>query len=280
MSQPPSRRSAGSHTTTPRPGEPTGRGPDAAGADEVGPAAEETPPPGSSAVPGEQRDRRGSGRRPGVWPAWWGSEALTVVLLGALALVVLAGLALAGALIYDRGRDADGGTAPEALAGGIAVPGDRPVLVSEPTWQEGVDAAARAAQEIVAVDHARYDREVDEAAALMTDDFAETYRRTAARVRQQIIDRKTVVQAEVAARGVVRANETRLQALVFLNQLVRREDDRGATNVITPYKVLVTMVHTDHGWFVDRLDTDDVAPATGAPTSPTSPTSPTPATGD
>ena len=34
------------------------------------------------------------------------------------------------------------------------------------------------------------------------------------------------------------------------------ERDGKPETVVTPYKVLVTMVHTDRGWFVDGLDTD------------------------
>ena len=73
--------------------------------------------------------------------------------------------------------------------------------------------------------------------------------------------KKTVVQANVVAQGVVRANRTRLQALIFLNQVVTRERDGKPETVLTPFKVLVTMVHTDQGWLVDGLDTAAQRPA-------------------
>ena len=62
--------------------------------------------------------------------------------------------------------------------------------------------------------------------------------------------------ATVVAQGVVRANRTQLQALVFLNQIVTRVRAGEPETVLTPYKVLVTMVHTDKGWLVSNLETD------------------------
>ncbi|QYJ04882.1 hypothetical protein KUV85_04125 [Nocardioides panacisoli] len=281
MTQPPRRRPASSRTTGARPRKIAGRPTSPAGpAQDDGPVSEAgtdsaeeqsqqsgpgDPAPawlvaveGTETDGGEpaERDADGSGEDP------LASERLTVTLLGALALVLVAGFALSGLLIYQQVSGPDEGAAAEVPDGQIVVPDGRPVVANELAWQEGVDAAAQAAKEIVAVNYQDYDTEVDAAAKLMTDEFATTYRETATDVRDQVVERKTVVQANIAAQGVVRANETELQALIFLNQFVQREDEDGPTNVITPYKVLVTMVHTDAGWFVDSLDTDDRAPAT------------------
>ena len=46
----------------------------------------------------------------------------------------------------------------------------------------------------------------------------------------------------MVAQGVVHATRTEVQALVFLNQYVSK--DAGDTTY-TPYRVLVTVVHTD-----------------------------------
>jgi Mce-associated membrane protein len=121
---------------------------------------------------------------------------------------------------------------------------------------EGVEAAAKAAQEIVAVDHKKYDTEVEAAAELMTADFEKKYRKTAADIQAQVVAQKTVVQVSVVAQGVVRANRTELEALIFLNQVVSRVREGKPETVVTPFKVLVKMVHTDQGWLVDGLETD------------------------
>ncbi len=124
-------------------------------------------------------------------------------------------------------------------------------------WRDGVEAAAKAAQELVSVDYSKYDEEVARAVELTTDRYEQDYLKTIGDVKEQGIAQELKVQASVVAQGVVRANRTRLEALVFLNQVVERKRDGEKETVVTPYRVLVTMVNTDHGWLVDRLDTDD-----------------------
>lgn len=289
MNQPPRRRPSSSRNTTSRPRKIAGHVPPEADTHVSGDNADPEAPTDTSPTDTDSSDRDSTDRGPASGadpkpsgPGWLASERLTGGLLGALVLVLVAGLTLSGLIIYNAVTDGDStAEAADVPEGQIAVTDGRPVAINELAWQEGVDAAAKAAQEIVAVNYEEYDAEVDRAAELMTADFAETYRQTAGDVQQQIVERKTVVQASIAAQGVVRANETELQALIFLNQFVNREDEDGPTNVITPYKVLVTMVHTDDGWFVDRLDTDDAAPATGEqPSAPPSTDAPSPTTGE
>lgn len=175
-----------------------------------------------------------------------------------IALVVVALILFAQAVWFGILKLTEDDPAPKVTdtAGEITVPDGRPVVASEIATVEGVEAAAKAAQDIVAVDYQKYDAEVDAAAKLMTSKFEGQYRTTARDIKEQFVLQKTVVQANVVAQGVVRANRTRLQALVFLNQVVSRERDGKPETVVTPFKVLVTMVHTDQGWLVDGLDTD------------------------
>ena len=56
----------------------------------------------------------------------------------------------------------------------------------------------------------------------------------------------------VVAQGVVHATRTEVQALLFLNQYVSKD---GGDTTYTPYRALVTVVHTDRGWLVSDLDT-------------------------
>lgn len=209
------------------------------------PAAPTPPPAPSAAALPEQPSR------PGVLAR----QKTTRVLIATLVLVALAlGLESAMLIIDQLGDD------PKPAAtdgtGQVTVPEGRPVIADDLDVKEGVDAAAKAAQEIVSVDYKKYDEEVDDAADLMTSSFEDQYRQTAGDIEDEFVANKTIVQAPVVAQAVVRANRTRLQALVFLNQAVVRERDGKPETVVTPYKVLVTMVHTDRGWFVDGLDTD------------------------
>ena len=54
------------------------------------------------------------------------------------------------------------------------------------------------------------------------------------------------------AQGVVHATRTEVQALLFLNQYVSKD---GGDTTYTPYRALVTVVHTDRGWLVSDLET-------------------------
>ncbi|GAA3833917.1 hypothetical protein [Nocardioides panacisoli] len=149
----------------------------------------------------------------------------------------------------------DNPVADTPAAGTIAVPSDRPVVASSVAVQEAVDEAATAAQKIVGRNYKTYDDDVDAALKLMTPDYAKDFKSTTDDVRAEFIRKKTDVQARVVGQGVVRANDTEVQALVFLNEYVTRGDGKAAKTVYTQYRALLTMVHTNKGWLVDGLDT-------------------------
>jgi Mce-associated membrane protein len=168
----------------------------------------------------------------------FGSRRATRILVVA---VVVLGLVAGGLFAWDaRGDDTP------------AQPSSQPVVISGDDATAAVDAAAKAAETIVAVSWQDYDKEVDEAAALMTQDFATKYRATAGDIKDAFVKDKTVVQARVVAQGVVHATRTEVQALVFLNQYISKD---GGDTTYTPYRALVTVLHTDAGWLVSNLDT-------------------------
>lgn len=256
MTRPTPRRPASSRGTTPRPRKIAGQTPAA---------------PAPAVEPAEAHDERrrvrldkrvaGAVRRDpvptppseepaGDRPGFLARARTTNVLIIALAVTSVIMVALGSVVLLTSVND-DG---PAVGDGGT--PSGLPVVAAELDVIDGVESAAKAAQEIVAVNYEKYDDEVDQAAKLMTKGFEKQYRDTTADVEKDIVGQKTVVQANVVAQGVVSANRTRLQALVFLNQVVTRTREGKPETVVTPYKVLVTMVHTDKGWLVDDLDTD------------------------
>jgi Mce-associated membrane protein len=132
------------------------------------------------------------------------------------------------------------------------VSADRPVVTGEVAHRAAVEAASQAADEIVSTSYKNYDDQVDQAVDKMTDGFAAKYRKTAEDVRDQFVHAKKEVQVEVAAAGVVRADESQVQALLFLNQYVTTD---GKHTAYTPYRALVTVVNTDQGWLVSDIET-------------------------
>jgi Mce-associated membrane protein len=132
------------------------------------------------------------------------------------------------------------------------VSADRPVVTGEVTHRSAVEAASRAADEIVSTSYKNYDEQVDQAVGQMTDGFAARYRQTAEDVKDQFVRARKEVQVEVAAASVVRADESQVQSLLFLNQYVTTD---GKDTSYTPYRALVTVVNTDQGWLVSDIET-------------------------
>lgn len=233
--------------------------PDEAPAD--APEAGTTPPPKAPAARGGVSLAKAAGTPPTPEPSRPGVLARQKTTRVLIATLVLVALALGSETVLFVLAKVDDDSAPAASreasgVDGVDVPEDRPVIAADLDVKEGVDAAAKAAKEIVAVDFSKYDAEVAGAADLMTSKFEASYRETAEAIKADFVANKTVVVASVVAQGVVKANRTRLQALVFLDQNVQRTREGKPEVVSTPFKVLVTMVHTDQGWLVDGLDTN------------------------
>jgi len=196
-------------------------------ADEASPV--EAPPAPDEASPVEPAASRGSGTL--------GSLRTTVVLV--VVLVLLAAVA-AGESWYLWLR-------PDPT-----VSASRPVVTGQLAYQAAVEAASSDTEEILSTSYQNYDDQVTQATSKMTDSFAKEYRQTVGDIRDKFVADKTVLTVKVAAAGVVRASSSQVQALLFLNQYVQK---KGEKTTATPYRALVTVVHTEHGWLVSDLET-------------------------
>ena len=165
------------------------------------------------------------------------SRRSTVVLAGVL--VLLIGL-LAVEIWYVSSDDEP------------VVSSDRPVVTGEIASKSAVDAAAQSTQDILTYGYHDFDAQTDEATAKMTDTFAAKYRETAAGVRDEFIKNRTEQEVQVVGQSVVQASSEKVLALIFLDHYVTRA---GQSTSVTPYRALVTMVHTDNGWLVDGIET-------------------------
>jgi Mce-associated membrane protein len=170
--------------------------------------------------------------------ALFDSRRATAILTILVAVLVLAA---GGMFAWDAARGDD-----------PAKPSRQPVVIGSDDATAAVDAAAKAAVTVVATSYQDYDQQVDEATALMTDAFAKQYRQTAEDIKPDFVAAKTEIEARVVAQGIVHATPTEVQALVFLNQYVSKD---GGDTTYTPYRALVTVVHTDRGWLVSNIDT-------------------------
>ncbi len=226
-SQSPRRPSAGSRTTrSRRPRKVAGR---------TAPRVSR-PTESSEAPEPEVADRESAAPAP---PGTHPTRRLTTVLVAA---IVVLGLVVAGEAYYLFGPPSD----PPVVSA------QRPVIADEVDHKVAVDTAAKSAELIVARSYKTYDDDVEAAAATMTDSFAEQYRATTGEIKDSFVKTKTEVSVEVVAQAVQRASPEQVQALLFLNQYVTKD---GQDTAYTPYRALATMVKTEQGWLVSKLET-------------------------
>jgi Mce-associated membrane protein len=139
------------------------------------------------------------------------------------------------------------------------VSASRPVVTGEVTHRAATDAAQRDIVEILTYDYRDFDERIAKATSLMTPTFAKQFSETAQDVKADFVANKTQQLVKVRGTSVVRASDSQVQALLFLDQYVTKKGDRKggapAGTDYTPFRALVTMVHTEHGWLVDNIDT-------------------------
>ena len=138
------------------------------------------------------------------------------------------------------------------LGGGPDAGEDRPVVVGDLAARSVVDAAAQDITQIASTSYRNYDEQVEQATTLMTPEFADQYRATAASLAPTFAKQRREIAAQVVSSAVVRATDQQVQALVFLDSQV---SERGSEPVTLPYRTLVTMTKTGHGWLVSNIET-------------------------
>lgn len=193
-------------------------------ANDVTPAPDlDTGPEPSDAEPAPAETSAASGLLAGTVGTW------PLVLLSVLALLLAAGVAYLAVDLSSRNA------------------ADR----AEAT---GRDAAVTHVERILSYDHESFEEGTVEAKRLMTESFAKEYDDTVALVREDAVDRESVVTAKVVAASVVSATEDRVEALLFVNQTTEAadlEEPRVDLN-----RVVVTLVPAGEAdrWLVDDVD--------------------------
>jgi Mce-associated membrane protein len=127
----------------------------------------------------------------------------------------------------------------------------RPVVIGQVSVASAVDVAAKSAANVTAWSYETYDEDVEADAALLTDEFAEEFRATKEASREKVLSQKLAVTAEVAMQGVVRASAEQVVALVYLDQSATKA---GAELEVRQYTILVTVLRTDSGWLISKME--------------------------
>jgi Mce-associated membrane protein len=135
------------------------------------------------------------------------------------------------------------------------VSASRPIVTGEVTHRAATDAAQRDIVEILTYGYQDFDDRIAKATSLMTPSFAKKFQDTAQDVKSDFVANKTQQLVKVRGTSVVSASDTQVKALLFLDQYVTKKGDKSAPGTdYTPFRALVTMVSTDHGWLVDNID--------------------------
>jgi Mce-associated membrane protein len=129
------------------------------------------------------------------------------------------------------------------------------VVTGELSHRAAVEAAARSTEQILSTSHQDYDEQAAKASEKMTDTFAKEYADTSDGIKDEFIAQKTKLQVKAVAQGVVQASPAQVQALLFLNQYVEKEQDGQPQTAYAQYRALVTVVRTDRGWLVSDIET-------------------------
>jgi Mce-associated membrane protein len=193
------------------------------------PEADEVPADAQDPADAAGASTTGRGRRRTTW-----------ILVAVIAILALVGI---GEIVYLT-RD----PSPTVSAA-------RPVVIGELSHRAAVEAAARSTEQILSTSYQDYDAQAAKASEKMTDTFAKEYAETSDGIKDEFIAQKTKLQVKAVAQGVVQASPAQVQALLFLNQYVEKEQDGQPKTAFAQYRALVTVVHTDHGWLVSNIET-------------------------
>lgn len=134
------------------------------------------------------------------------------------------------------------------------VTAQRPVVTGEIAHRAGVEAASQDVGDILSYGYQDFDQQIADAQKMMTPGFAAKFKQTAGDVRERFLKGRTTQEVKVVGAGVVRASDSQVQALLFLDSFVTH-GKAASDSTYTPYRALVTMVHTEHGWLVDNIET-------------------------
>ncbi|WP_435746635.1 J domain-containing protein [Nocardioides sp. SYSU DS0663] len=129
------------------------------------------------------------------------------------------------------------------------------------TTEESVEDAARAAQAVaeravvplISYDHRTMAEDRTAALSYLTEEYGAEYEKLFAVLEESADDLEVVVEAEVLASGIVRADTDRVQVLLFVDRPTIRRGEEEPT--IYKDQVTVTMEKVGDDWLVDQLST-------------------------
>ncbi len=159
-------------------------------------------------------------------------------LLIALVVVCLVLSCVAG-VAWWRSEHPDEGAAPDGA------------ITSSEARDAGMTAATRLTQKVLSYDWKTLDAENKTNQALLAPSFRSEYAKTMAGVKAGAVKNQVKLTASAAATSIVSATESKVVALVFLNQVTTA---KGTTNQrVDSSRVLVTLTRSGGDWRISKL---------------------------
>jgi Mce-associated membrane protein len=125
--------------------------------------------------------------------------------------------------------------------------------VTEDARRAGLDASRDAARVLFSYDYRTLDKDFSAGKALTTGHFRSEYATTTSKVVTSVAtQKKAVVKADVVTAGVVRASESTVVTIVYVNQVTTSSLQQGPKVDLS--RVRMTMTHVGGRWLVSNVE--------------------------
>ena len=192
--------------------------------------AEAEPAPASEVGPPTEHAAPTTGRVPFIA----GARLLSGLVALCLVLVVVAGYA------WYRSENPEEGQAPDG------------VITSSQARDAGMAAAARLTQKVLSYDWKTLASDMKASEAVLAPSFRSEYTKAMNDVKAQTVKNQVKLTAAVVATSIISASTTKVQALVFVNQVTTA---KGSGNQrLDQNRVRVTLTRDGGDWRVSKMD--------------------------
>ena len=114
-----------------------------------------------------------------------------------------------------------------------------------------MQTAARLTQKVLSYDWKTLDADIKANQAVLAPSFRSEYEKTMAGVKDQTIKNQVKLTADAAATSIVSATESKVVALVFVNQVTTAKGTQNQR--VDSSRVLVTLTRGDGDWRISKL---------------------------
>ena len=125
-----------------------------------------------------------------------------------------------------------------------------PTLDTEENAAAALNAAEEAAEPVLSYDYRKLDDDIVDAESHMTAAYAAQHSQLMSDIRGDVVQQKTIVDAQLKGSAIVRVTGDRADILVLVNQVT---DKAGTDDFVLPVWATLQMVREDGRWLIDSI---------------------------